>query len=104
MQAQSGRDHFGNHAVMVMIGQNVAPGVTGGTGVLTGSVYGATGIDSTTGASMPTGGDITQGNTGIAAAKTLGAALGIDQSLMKADFVDNGAVKPVKTTLSGITL
>jgi hypothetical protein len=104
VQAQSGRDHFGNHAVMVMIGRNVAPGVTGGTGVITGSVYGATGIDSTTGASMPAGGDIAQTNTGVSAAKTLGAALGIDQSLMKPDFVDNGAIKPVKATLSGITL
>jgi hypothetical protein len=101
VQAQNGRDHFGNHAVMVMIGKNVAPGVTGGTGVITGSVYGATGIDSTTGASMTTGGDIAQTNTGVSAAKTLGAALGIDQSLMKPDFVDNGAIKPVKATLSG---
>lgn len=104
VQAQAGRDHFGNHAVMVMIGKNIAPGVTGGTGVITGSVYGATGIDSTTGASMLTGGDIAQTNTGISAAKTLGAALGIDQSLMKADFIDNGSVNPVKTTLNGITL
>jgi len=74
------------------------------TGVITGSVYGATGIDSTTGASMTTGGDIAQSNTGISAAKTLGAALGIDQSLLKADFIDNGTVKPVKSTLNGITL
>jgi hypothetical protein len=104
VQAQAGRDHFGNHAVMVMIGKNVAPGVTGGTGVITGSVYGATGIDSTTGTSVTTGGDIAQTDTGVSAAKTLGAALGIDQSLMKADFVDNGAIKPVKATLNGITL
>jgi hypothetical protein len=104
VSAQAGRDHFGNHAVMVMIGKNVAPGVTGGTGVITGSVYGATGIDSTTGASVTTGGDIAQTDTGVSAAKTLGAALGIDQSVMKADFVDNGAIKPVKSTLNGITL
>jgi hypothetical protein len=102
--SRAGRDHFGNHAVMVMIGKNVAAGITGGTGVITGSVYGATGIDSTTGASMPGGGDIVQTNTGVSAAKTLGAALGIDQSVLKPDFVDNGTVKPVKATLSGITL
>ena len=104
VQAQAGRDHFGNHAVMVMIGKNVAPGVTGGTGIITGSVYGATGIDSTTGASMPTGGDIPQTSTGVSAAKTLGAALGIDQSVMKADFADNGSIKPVEATLNGIAL
>jgi len=53
---------------------------------------------------MPTGGDIAQTDTGVAAAKTLGAALGIDQSLMKADFTDNGSIKPVKATLNGIAL
>jgi hypothetical protein len=89
---------------MVMIGKNVAPGVTGGTGVITGSVYGATGIDSTTGASVPGGGDITQPNTGVAAAKTLGAALGIDQSVLKADFIDNGTIKAVQATLNGVAL
>jgi Protein of unknown function (DUF1501) len=102
--ARGGRDHFGNHAVMVMIGKNVAPGVTGGVGVITGSVYGATGINATTGASVPGAGDIKQTDTGVSAAKTLGAALGIDQSLLKPDFNDNGAIKPVASTLAGITL
>ncbi len=102
--ALGGRDHFGNHAVMVMIGKNVAPGLTGGTGLITGSVYGATGINSTTGASMVTGGDIAQGDTGVSAAKTLGAALGIDQSVLAPNFVDNGSIKAVASTLSGITL
>jgi hypothetical protein len=102
--ALGGRDHFGNHAVMMMVGKNVAPGVTGGTGIITGSVYGATGISSTTGASMTTGGDIAQGDTGVSAAKTLGLALGIDKSLMTPDFVDNGAIKPVSSTLNGITV
>jgi hypothetical protein len=98
-----GRDHFGNHAVMVMIGKNVAPGVTGGTGIITGSVYGATGINSATGASTASG-DIAQADTGVAAAKTLGAALGIDQSLLKPDFTDNGMVKPVTATLAGVSV
>jgi hypothetical protein len=40
----------------------------------------------------------------VSAAKTLGAALGIDQALMKSAFIDNGSIKPVKATLSGITL
>jgi len=102
--ALGGRDHFGNHAVMVMIGKNVAPGITGGTGLITGSVYGATGINATTGASMLTGGDVAQSDTGVSAAKTLGAALGIDQAVLKADFVDNGKISAVKSTLNGITL
>jgi Protein of unknown function (DUF1501) len=102
--ALGGRDHFGNHAVMVMIGKNVAPGITGGTGVITGSVYGATGINATTGASMPTGGDVAQNDTGVSAAKTLGAALGIDQSVLNADFVDNGKIRAVQSTLNGVTL
>jgi Protein of unknown function (DUF1501) len=99
--ARGGRDHFGNHAVMVLIGKNVAPGVTGGVGVIKGDVYGATGITAATGASVPGGGDVVQADTGVSAAKTLGAALGIDQSLLKPDFNDNGAVKPVASALVG---
>jgi len=37
----------------------------------------------------------------VSAAKTLGAALGIDQALLKLDFVDNGTVKPVAATIAG---
>jgi hypothetical protein len=98
---RGGRDHFGNHGVMVMIGKNVNPGVTGGAGVLTGSVYAATGINATTGASAPTGGDVALADTKVSAAKTLGAALGIDQALLKPDFVDNGSVKPIAATIVG---
>ena len=99
--ALGGRDHFGNHGVMMMIGKNVNPGVTGGAGILTGSVYAATGINATTGAAMVTGGDIALGDTKVSAAKTLGAALGIDQALLKGDFIDNGTVKPVASTIAG---
>ena len=80
---------------------NVNPGVTGGVGVLTGSVYAATRISATTGASMATGGDIALADTKVAAAKTLGAALGIDQALLKPDFIDNGSVKPVASMIAG---
>jgi hypothetical protein len=99
--ALGGRDHFGNHGVMVLIGKNVNPGVTGGTGVLTGSVYAATGINATTGASMLTGGDVALADTKVSAAKTLGAALGIDQALLKSDFIDNGTIKPIASTIVG---
>jgi hypothetical protein len=104
IQALGGRDHFGNHSVMVMIGKNVAPGVTGGTSVITGTVYGASDIDSATGASVASGGDIVRADTQVSAAKTLGAALGIDAALLKADFTDNGSVKGVQAALNGITV
>jgi hypothetical protein len=100
--ARGGRDHFGQHAVMMMIGKNVAPGVTGGTTVLSGTVYGASGIDSTTGASVASGADIPASSTDIAAAKTLGLALGIDASLLQSDFTDNGMIKYVKAALNGV--
>jgi hypothetical protein len=100
--ARGGRDHFGNHAVMMMIGKNVAPGITGGATLLTGTVYGASGIDSTTGASVASGADIVAANTDVAAAKTLGIALGIDSSLMTADFTDNGMIPYVKAALNGV--
>ncbi|HEY4186577.1 MAG TPA: DUF1501 domain-containing protein [Polyangia bacterium] len=101
--SRGGRDHFGNHSVMVMIGKNVNPGVTGGAVLLSGSVYGAGGIDSATGNAVAGGGDIAVADTHVSAAKTLGVALGIDSSLLKADFTDNGAVKVANTALSGVT-
>lgn len=101
--SRGGRDHFGNHSVMVMIGKNVNPGVTGGAVLLSGSVYGAGGIDTATGAAVAGGGDIKVADTHVAAAKTLGVALGIDASLLKADFTDNGAVKVANTALAGVS-
>lgn len=84
VNARNGRDHFGNHAAMVMIGRNVAPGVTGGVSLIANGVYGA----------APIGG-VARADTHLAAAKTLGVALGIDASLLDADFIDRGRVKPV---------
>jgi Protein of unknown function (DUF1501) len=102
VSARGGRDHFGDHAVMMMIGKNVAPGVTGGCTALTSTVYGASGIDSTTGASVATGGDIAVADSAVSAAKTLGLALGIDASLLTPEFIDNGTVKPVASALTGV--
>ncbi|MFG6459539.1 hypothetical protein [Roseateles sp. BYS96W] len=82
--ARKGRDHHGNHAVMVMIGKNVTPGVTGGVALIANGVYGA----------APIGG-VGRADTHIAAAKTLGTVLGIDASLLDKDFNDNGRVKAV---------
>src|SRR5450432_3437707 len=102
VSSRGGRDHFGNHSVMMMIGKNVAAGVTGGCTPISGSVYGASDIDSATGASKASGGDIARADTHTAAAKTLGVALGIDASLLNADFVDNGMIKYVKGALNGV--
>jgi hypothetical protein len=102
VNSRAGRDHFGNHSVMVMIGKNVAPGVTGGTTAISGTVYGASDIDSATGGSVASGGDIPRADTHVAAAKTLGVALGIDAALLKADFTDNGTVKVANGALSGV--
>jgi hypothetical protein len=85
-----------------MIGKNVAPGVTGGTTVISGSVYGASDIDSATGGSKASGGDIPRADTHVAAAKTLGVALGIDPGLLQGDFTDNGSVKYAKGALNGV--
>jgi hypothetical protein len=41
--------------------------------------------------------------SGVARISFGAAALAVEGT-MKADFVDNGSVKPVKTTLNGITL
>jgi hypothetical protein len=100
VDSRGGRDHFGNHSVMLMIGKNVNPGVTGGTTLINAKVYGASDIDSASGASVPNGGDIARADTHVAAAKTLGLALGIEQSLLAADFTDNGAVKPVASAIA----
>jgi hypothetical protein len=99
VSSRGGRDHFGNHSVMIMIGKNVNPGVTGGTTIISGSVFGASDIDSQTGASLANGGDIPRADTHVAAAKTLGSALGIDPGLLDADFTDGGTVKAVKSAV-----
>jgi hypothetical protein len=102
VNGRGGRDHFGNHSVMIMIGKNVAPGVTGGCTTISSTVYGASDIDSTSGASIASGGDVARADSQTAAAKTLGVALGIDNSLMTPDFVDNGMIKYCKASLSGV--
>jgi hypothetical protein len=99
---RTGRDHFGNHSVLMMIGKNVAPGVSGGTTLISGAVYGASDIDSASGASQASGGDIARADTHVSAAKTLGVALGIEPALLQADFTDNGSVKYVKGALNGV--
>ena len=74
----NGRDHNANHHCMVMIGDAIEPGVVGGI-TPTGNDWGATAIDSATGASAEAG-DIPYEQTFASAAKTLGCALGISRA------------------------
>ena len=81
---RTGRDHYGNHSVMVLIGKNVRPGVYGGvipSG--TSGAFAAGDIDSATGA-QATGGDITAAKSHVSAARTLGAALGLPDAVSPA--------------------
>jgi hypothetical protein len=98
--SRGGRDHFGNHSMMLMIGKNVKPGVTGGVTEISNGVFGASDIDSATGASVASGGDIARADTHVAAAKTLGLALGIDANLLDPDFTDGGKVKAVPASIA----
>jgi hypothetical protein len=93
--SRSGRDHYGNHCVTVMIGKNVAPSVIGGLALDSTGSCEATGIDSSSGAPDPSG-DITADMSHDACARTLGAALGIPASVMNNDFISTagGAVVP----------
>jgi hypothetical protein len=104
--SRAGRDHYGNHSVMVMIGKNIAPGVIGGV-VASGSggAYVASPIDSASGAAVA-GGDITADATHVSAARTLGVALGLPDSVIAPDFVapEGGTGgKVVTAALNGVS-
>jgi hypothetical protein len=103
VDARTGRDHFGNHAVSVMIGKNVAPGVTGGVVKGTSGAYAASDIDSATGAAA-TGGDIPVAQSNVALARTLGAALGIPSTLLGPDLAPSAGGKAVSAALTGVTV
>jgi hypothetical protein len=99
VESRSGRDHYGNHSVMLMIGKNVKPGVVGGVTKAQSGAYVASDIDSATGLAAP-GGDIPQAQTHVAAARTLGAALGIPENVLADDFVASAGGKIVRTALA----
>ena len=98
---RAGRDHYGNHAVTVMIGKNVAPGVIGGPVANSSGAYVASAIDSTTGKASASG-DITADSTHEAAARTLAAALGIPASVMASDFIASAGGKVVPSALTSV--
>jgi hypothetical protein len=101
-ESRSGRDHYGNHSVAVMIGKNVAPGVIGGVMSVSdrgsNGALGAADIDSATGAGKP-GGDVPRTETHVAMARTLGGALGIPASALDADFVQGSGGKLIPSAL-----
>jgi len=98
---RTGRDHYGNHSVMVMIGKNVKPGVYGGVVAATNGTYSAGDIDSATGAQV-TGGDITAAKSQAAAVRTLGAALGIPDSVAAGDYTAGAGGKVVTAALTSV--
>ncbi len=104
--ARTGRDHYGNHSVCVMIGKNIAPGVIGGILPVSdpGSdgALGAADIDSATGTAV-SGGDIPRTETHVAMARTLGVGLGISTDALSGDFVAGAGGKVVNAALNGVS-
>jgi hypothetical protein len=106
-ESKAGRDHYGNHSVAVMIGKNVAPGVTGGVANVTGGFGGGTAlgageIDSATGNVLESGGDVARTDTHVAMARTLGAALGIPQTEMDKALVQGGTGKVIPSAVVAV--
>jgi hypothetical protein len=107
-ESKAGRDHYGNHSVAVMIGKNVAPGITGGVTNVSGgfgssgTALGAGDIDSATGMVAPSGGDVVRTDTHVAMARTLGAALGIPQSQMDAALVQGSTGKVIPSAVVSV--
>jgi hypothetical protein len=99
--ARTGRDHYGNHSVTVMIGKNVAPGVYGGVAQGSSAAFLASAIDSASGAPNPAG-DIPVAQTHISAIRTLGVALGIPEEKIAADFTAAAGGKVVRAAVTGV--
>jgi hypothetical protein len=99
--SRAGRDHYGNHSVMVMVGKNVKPGVVGGAipSGSSGSLV-ASDINATTGASVASGGDIAANKTHVSAARTLGAALGIPNGVAASDYIASAGGQVVTAALA----
>jgi hypothetical protein len=101
---RTGRDHYGNHSVMVMIGKNIKAGVVGGLvagSTATSPPYQAGDIDSGTGAQV-TGGDVPATQSQAAAVRTLGAALGLPDSIVAGDYTAGAGGKIVTAALANV--
>jgi len=97
-----GRDQYGKHDVMVIVGKNVRPSVIGGVTADSKGTLVASGIDSATGAAMATGGDIDASKTQTSAARTLGAALHIADSVAGNDYIAAAVGKVIKAALANL--
>ena len=98
VESRSGRDHYGNHSVMVMVGKNVAPGVVGGVTPAKSGAFVAADIDSATGNPVQ-GSDIPAADSQVAAARTLGAALGIPDDQLANELIADAGGKVVRSAL-----
>jgi hypothetical protein len=101
--SRTGRDHWGNHNVSVMIGKNFKSSVVGGVTADSSNDggYAASDIDSASGTAK-SGGDIPAAQTMVAAAKTLGAGLGIPDSVQTADWISSAGGKTVTGALTSV--
>jgi hypothetical protein len=99
--SRAGRDHYGNHSVMVMIGKNIKPGVYGGLVAGSSGAYSAGDMDAATGA-QATGGNIPAAQTQVAAMRTLGAALGIRVGVAASDYVASAGGAVVTGALANL--
>lgn len=98
---RTGRDHYGNHSVMVLIGKNVKSSVVGGVVAASNGVYSAGDIDSATGGQV-TGGDISATKSQASAVRTLGAALGIPDTVAAGDYTAGAGGKVVTGALANL--
>lgn len=101
--SRTGRDHWGNHNVTVMIGKNFKSCVVGGAVPTSNNDggYAASDIDSASGAAK-SGGDIPFAQTLVAAAKTLGAGLGIPDAVQTSDWIASAGGKVVPSALTAV--
>jgi hypothetical protein len=103
--ARTGRDHWGNHNVSLMIGKNFKSSVIGGVAPVSGTTgasgYAASSIDSASGTAVSSG-DIPAAQTLVAAARTLGSGLGIPDSVQNADWIASAGGKTVPAALTAL--
>ncbi len=101
--SRTGRDHWGNHNVTVMIGKNFKSCVVGGAVPTANNDggYAASDIDAASGAAKA-GGDIPFAQTLVAAAKTLGAGLGIPDGVQTPDWIAASGGKVVTAALASV--
>jgi hypothetical protein len=98
VENRTGRDHYGNHSVTVLIGKNFTSGVVGGVVAASSGAFTAADIDSASGAAA-VGGDIPAAESHVSVARTLGAALGIPDDAINADLMADAGGKIVRSAL-----